>query len=170
MVRETAPDVVGMELRLLEEGGHVVIVEPVLDLVVLSADGLNQPAIAQEAELVRNGRLGDSRCEREVSYAHGPAREGIEDLGPGQVAERLEGPNDKVQDVVRRESGLGIGDGGGIDRLERGQHTTKTTNLSAQMLRYCVLFYVDSAVMRRRPWAAPVANSQQGLSRVNDSA
>lgn len=135
MVRQPTPDVVGMELRLFEEGGHVVVIEPIFDLVVLSANGFHQPAISQEAELVGNSGLGDSGCEREVPHAHRPASQCIKDLGPSQVAQRLKGPDDQLQDLVWRERGSGIGDGGCIDGLRRSQHAFKITNLSVQMLR-----------------------------------
>ena len=122
MVGKASPHVVGVELGLLEEGGHMVIVEPVLDLIVLPPDGLHQATVAQETQLMRNGGLGDSGCEGQVADTHWPARERVEDLGAGQIAESFEGTHHELEDVVRGQSGSGIGDGGGVDGLGPGHH------------------------------------------------
>jgi hypothetical protein len=47
MVRDAAPDVIGVIFGLPEEGGHVVIVESILDFMVSPADRLYETAIAQ---------------------------------------------------------------------------------------------------------------------------
>jgi len=50
-----APHVISMELGLSEEGGDVVIVKSILDLVVLATNCPDQSPISEQAKLVRDG-------------------------------------------------------------------------------------------------------------------
>ena len=52
MVGTSPENVVGVVLGLMEEGSHVVVVEPVLDLMTVTADSLYQPPILEQAQLM----------------------------------------------------------------------------------------------------------------------
>jgi hypothetical protein len=75
-----------MELRLFEESGNVMIVEPVLDLVVFPTDRPHKPAITQQPELVGYRGLPNANRDGEITYAQRPPGQRIKDLGSGGIA------------------------------------------------------------------------------------
>jgi len=60
MVGASVEDVVGVVFGLFEQGGDVVVVDAVLDLIAGAAGGRDEVPVAQEAQLVRDGRLADA--------------------------------------------------------------------------------------------------------------
>jgi len=77
-----ATNVVGMEVGLPHERGEM----GVIDRVIRSLSGplgTDDPAIAQQAKLVRYARLGDADGDRDVADAQPACREGQDDLFSG---------------------------------------------------------------------------------------
>ena len=66
MVRKTSPHVVSMELGFLEQGGDVVVVQSILDLVARASLASYQAPLPEQSKLVRNGRLACSRDDGEI--------------------------------------------------------------------------------------------------------
>jgi hypothetical protein len=127
VVWKASANVIGVELRLLEKGGDVVTNEPVLDLVVIAADGLHEPPIAQDPQLMRNGRLGHPNREGEIADTKRSPRKCIEDLCPRRITQCRERADHKLQDFLFRQSRVGIGYGWSIDWLRKGGHLPKDT-------------------------------------------
>ncbi len=63
MVGEPQPNVIGVIFRFTKERANVVIVQRVCDRIPTPVR-LHQTVLAQEAELVRNGRFGDADQQR----------------------------------------------------------------------------------------------------------
>lgn len=102
-------------LGLLEQGGHVVVVQVVLDLVAAAPDCPDQPAVTEQAELVRYGGLAGSDGERDVAHADRTPHKGIQDLCPGGVAEGIERFDHQPQDLWFGKSQARVGNSFKVD-------------------------------------------------------
>ena len=89
---------IGVELRLFEEGGDVVIVDSVLDAVAVPPHGFHQAPISKETQLVRNGGLGHANGEGEIADAERTSCQRIQDLCPRRIAQGVESTDDKFED------------------------------------------------------------------------
>src|SRR5688572_10599508 len=71
---------------LLEERQHVLVVECVVDQPAVAA-GADNAGIAQQTELVRDGRLGDVQPTGEIADAQFAARERVENAHARRITE-----------------------------------------------------------------------------------
>lgn len=118
VVGQTLPDVVGVVLGFPEEHGDVVVVYPVLDLVALAADGLDESALLQEAQLMGDCGLASRDHDGQVANAERPADQGVEDLRARPVAEGVKGADDELEDHVVRDGRSGVRNGLAVDGLD----------------------------------------------------
>jgi len=111
MICGASPHVVGVEFGLREESGDMVIVKPVLDLVVFATNRLHKPPIAQEAELVRDGRLTHPDRDGQITNTQGSPGQGIENLRPRRIAQRFERSHHELQGLFIRKGRPGVSHG-----------------------------------------------------------
>jgi hypothetical protein len=107
-------DVVGVVLGLAEQRSEVVIVDRVIDEVAVTP-WLDEPTVAQEAELVRHRGLRDARQEGQVAHAQRSFDQRIHDPGAGWVGKSAEGLDHHVEQVIGRNGASRAGQGLGVD-------------------------------------------------------
>jgi len=91
-----------MELGLFEEGGNVMIVKPILNLVAFPTDRLHKPAITQQSELVGYGGLPNANRDGEITNAQRSPGQRIKDLGSGGIAQGRERLHHELKDFLLR--------------------------------------------------------------------
>ena len=110
VVGQGAAHVMGVVLGLLEEGSHMVVVQPVLDSMTV-ADGFDKAAVSQDAELVGNGGLRRASGDREVADAERTPGQGVEQPGAGRIRESIKGPDHQLEDLPLWDGRPAVGHG-----------------------------------------------------------
>ncbi len=102
MVWDSFSNVIRAVFRLSKQVGHMVIIQPVFDLVSATADCLDEPAVSQQAQVVRDSGFAAPDRNGNVPNTQGPPGECVEDLRSGPVRQYLKGVNHQIKD-----SGIG---------------------------------------------------------------